>query len=62
MSVFKSSNHTPNLQEIDITKENTFSCQVNTSGESIKAYKIYTLSSTISNFDKVSPFLTYIFG
>ena len=46
MSVFKSSNHTPNLQEIDITKENTFSCQVNTSGESIKAYKIYTLSST----------------
>ena len=46
MAIFKSSNHTPNLQEIDITKENTFSCQVNTSGESIKAYKIYTLSST----------------
>ena len=46
MSVFKSSNHTPNLQEIDVTKENIFSCQVNTSGESIKAYKIYVLSST----------------
>ena len=44
MSVFKSSNFSPNLSEIDITKNNEFSCQVNTSGESIKAYKIQILS------------------
>ena len=39
MSVYKSSNLEPNLTELDFTQDNTFSCQVNTSGESIKAYK-----------------------
>ena len=46
MSVYKPSNFYPNLQEIDITKDNEFSCQVNTSGESIQAYKIQILSGS----------------
>ena len=44
MAVFKSSNHSPNLSEIDLTQENEFNCQVNTSGESIRAYKLQILS------------------
>ena len=39
MAVYKPSNLSPNLSEIDFTQENTFTCQVNTSGESIRAYK-----------------------
>lgn len=39
MAVYKSSNLEPSLNEIDLTQDNTFSCQVNTSGESIQAYK-----------------------
>lgn len=46
MSVYKPSNFFPLLQEIDITKDNEFSCQVNTSGESIQAYKIQILSGS----------------
>lgn len=45
MAVYKPSNFYPNLQEIDLTKENEFSCQINTSGENIQAYKIQILSS-----------------
>ena len=44
MAVFKSSNHSPNLSEIDLTQKNEFNCQVNTSGESIRAYKLQILS------------------
>lgn len=44
MAIYKTSNHIPNLQEIDLTQNNTFSCMVNTSGESIKAYKMQILS------------------
>ena len=39
MAIYKPSNLSPNLQEIDLTTPNTFSCQINTSGESAKAYK-----------------------
>lgn len=39
MAVYKPSNLSPSLAEIDFTENNTFSCQVNTSGESIRAYK-----------------------
>lgn len=45
MAIFKSSNHTPNLQEVDLNNENEFSCQINTSGESVRAYKLQILSS-----------------
>lgn len=45
MAVYKPSNFYPNLQEIDLTKNNEFSCQINTSGENIQAYKIQILSS-----------------
>ena len=44
MAVFKPSNHSPNLSEIDLTQKNEFNCQVNTSGESIRAYKLQILS------------------
>lgn len=46
MAIYKSSNLNPNLQEIDVTneKDSIFSCQVNTSGTTIKAYKINILS------------------
>ena len=44
MAIYKPSNLSPNLQEIDVTEENNFSCQVNTSGSSIQAYKIQILS------------------
>ena len=39
MAVYKPSNLTPNLEEIDFTENNTFTCQVNTSGENVVAYK-----------------------
>lgn len=44
--VFKPSNNLPSLSEIDVTREkdSVFSCQVNTSGTTIKAYKINILS------------------
>lgn len=44
--VFKPSNNLPSLSEIDVTneKDSIFSCQVNTSGTTIKAYKINILS------------------
>ena len=44
MAIYKPSNFSPNLQEIDLNKTNEFSCQVNTSGESVQAYKIQILS------------------
>ena len=44
MAVFKSSNHAPSLSEIDLNESNDFTCQINTSGESVQAYKIQILS------------------
>ena len=46
MAIYKSSNLQPSLAEIDVTneKDSVFSCQVNTSGTTIKAYKINILS------------------
>jgi hypothetical protein len=40
MAIYKSSLHSPNLEEVDLSKSNTFSCMVNTSGEPILAYKM----------------------
>ena len=44
MAVYKTSNHSPNLQEVDLTQDNTFSCMINTSGENVVAYKMSILS------------------
>ena len=44
MAIFKPSNLLPNLQEIDLNKGENFSCQINTSGEKIVAYKLQLLS------------------
>ena len=44
MAIYKSSHHYPSLSEVDFNKPNEFSCQVNTSGESVQAYKIQILS------------------
>ncbi len=46
MAIYKSSNLQPSLAEIDVTneKDSVFSCQVNTSGTTVKAYKINILS------------------
>ena len=46
MAIYKSSNLQPSLAEIDVTneKDSVFSCQVNTSGTTVKAYKINLLS------------------
>lgn len=46
MAIYKPSNLYPNLKEVDLTEDNMFSCQVNTSGETVKAYKIGFLSSS----------------
>ena len=46
MAIYKPSNLSPNLQEIDLTQENEFSCQVNTSGSSVYAYKMQILSGS----------------
>lgn len=40
MAIYKSSLHSPNLEEVDLNEENQFSCVVNTSGESVLAYKM----------------------
>lgn len=45
MAIFKTSNHNPNLSEIDLAQKNEFNCQVNTSGENVRAYKLQILSS-----------------
>lgn len=45
MALFKPSNFYPNLEEIDLKDDNIFSCQINSSGNSVKAYKIWFLSS-----------------
>lgn len=45
MAIYKPSNFYPNLEEIDVTEDNIFTCQVNTSGTTVKAYKIKILSS-----------------
>lgn len=45
MAIYKPSNLYPNLAEIDMTQDNTFTCQVNTTGESAMAYKIQILST-----------------
>lgn len=44
MAIYKSSNCSPQLSEIDFTQNNTFSCVINTSGEPAKAYKLKILS------------------
>lgn len=44
MAVYKPSQFNPSLEEIDVKEKNTFSCQVNTSGSSIQAYKMEVLS------------------
>ncbi len=44
MAIYKSSNCSPQLSEIDFTENNTFSCVVNTSGEPVKAYKLKIMS------------------
>lgn len=44
MAIYKSSHHYPSLSEVDFNQINEFSCQVNTSGESVQAYKIQFLS------------------
>ena len=44
MAIYKSSNCSPQLEEIDFTQNNTFSCVVNTSGEPAKAYKLKIMS------------------
>ena len=46
ISIFKTSNHSPNLTEIDLNENNEFSCQVNTSGKSVLAYKLKILSKS----------------
>lgn len=45
MAVYKPSNLVPTLQEIDVLKDQVFSCQVNTSGEKVTKYKIQVLSN-----------------
>ena len=45
MAIYKPSNFYPKLEEVDIEKEdNIFSCQINTDGEEVKAYKTNILS------------------
>ena len=44
MAVYKPSQFIPSLDEIDASQNNTFSCQVNTSGNPVKAYKLDILS------------------
>ena len=44
MAVYKPSQFIPSLDEIDANQNNTFSCQVNTSGNPTKAYKLDILS------------------
>ena len=44
MAVYKPSQFIPSLDEIDANQNNTFSCQVNTSGNPAKAYKLDILS------------------
>lgn len=39
MAIYKPSNLSPQNEEIDLGEENRFSCQVNTSGESVVGYK-----------------------
>lgn len=39
MALYRSSIMVPDLKEIDITQNNTFTCQVNSSGSTVKAYK-----------------------
>ena len=51
MAIYKPSNLSPNLAEIDVTQGNTFSCQVNSSGESIRAYQLEILAE--NGYDKV---------
>lgn len=46
MAIYKPSNLYPNLKEIDLDEENIFSCQVNTSGETVQGYKLQVLSPT----------------
>lgn len=44
--IYKNSNLKPSLSELDVTneKDSVFSCQVNTSGTTVKSYKINILS------------------
>lgn len=51
MAIYKPNNFYPHLQEIDLTNENVFSCQVNTDGAMVSAARL-----TISSEDK---FLVY---
>lgn len=55
MAIFKPSNLTPSLEEIDVNKQNTFSAQANTSGESVKAYKFAILNNNSDEIVYQSP-------
>ena len=44
MAIYKPSNFYPNLEEIDLNENNIFSCQINTSGSNIFAYKLKFLT------------------
>ena len=57
MAIYKSSNCSPQLSEIDFDEDNTFSCVVNTSGEPAKAYKLKILSENgdITYYDPDQP-------
>lgn len=48
MAIYKPNNFYPHLQEIDLTNENTFSCQVNTDGAMVSAARL-----TISSEDNI---------
>ena len=48
MAIYKPNNFYPHLQEIDLTQENTFSCQVNTDGAMVSAARL-----TISSEDNI---------
>lgn len=44
MAIYKPSNLTPTMQEIDVLKDQIFTCQVNTSGDTVERYKIQMFS------------------
>lgn len=44
MAIYKVSNMSPQLKEVNLDKDNKFTAQVNTSGESVQAYKMQILS------------------
>lgn len=57
LAIYKSSNCSPQLSEIDFTQNNTFSCVVNTSGEPVKAYKLKIMSESgdVTYYEPTTP-------